>query len=309
MAEFPMMPVWVGDLLGDKNVMVMMGDDFGAYMLLMLYAWQNDGAIPDDPQVLQCIARTRASEWPRVWGKVKECWTHDPVNRCYRQGRVAQELQKCRNGVENKRRAGVASAKSRGYRPMKRLTGVQTHVQQVIEHTGDGDGDGYTPTGGDARGGPPEVSEQPPTGPDPTGQPTLDHCREYATNPACAFPVELVAEWYDRQCDKGWGNDWMARMRSSSATYRAMQAERKIKRRKLAYDGSKPKPGHNGHLAGAPSAHTSNPVAEIKELRQRITDISAERDEYAGRKMTANVNACNDKLLNLTDRLKTLVTT
>lgn len=66
--------------------------------------------------------------------------------------------------------------------------------------------------------------------------PTLDECKDYATNPACGFPPTLVEEWYDRQCDRGWGNDWRARMRASSATYRTIYAERKTFKRKTDYD-------------------------------------------------------------------------
>jgi hypothetical protein len=81
-------------------------------------------------------------------------------------------------------------------------------------------------------------SEDPPTGPPSVDAeiPTLAQCQEYATNPACAFPPRLVAEWYDRCNDRGWGKDWRARMRSAAPTYRTMWSERKLKKRKYNID-------------------------------------------------------------------------
>jgi hypothetical protein len=60
--------------------------------------------------------------------------------------------------------------------------------------------------------------------------PTLAQCRDYATSPVCAFPPELVEEWFNKASDRGWGRDWRARMRGAVATYRAMHDERRQRR-------------------------------------------------------------------------------
>ena len=88
-----------------------------------------------------------------------------------------------------------------------------------------------------------EVSDQPPSA--DVGIPTLEECREYATNPACAFPVALVQEFYDKQLDRGWGNDWRARMRGAVATWNEIAYKRKVVRRQAGADihaGKKPVP-------------------------------------------------------------------
>ena len=69
--------------------------------------------------------------------------------------------------------------------------------------------------------------------------PTVAMCKEYASNPACAFPPELVEEWFNKSSDRGWGMDWRARMRGASATYRAIRDERRAKE---VRSGSGPRP-------------------------------------------------------------------
>ncbi len=75
MPKFPVMPIWGEKFFGDRHVMVMDATDIGAYFSLLWYAWQNEGLIPADDDTLQRIARVRLSDWARVWGKIKPCWT------------------------------------------------------------------------------------------------------------------------------------------------------------------------------------------------------------------------------------------
>ena len=69
--------------------------------------------------------------------------------------------------------------------------------------------------------------------------PALNMCQEYASNPACGFPSELVEEWFNKSSDRGWGQDWRARMRGAVATYRGIQNERNQKNgRQSKYSGA-----------------------------------------------------------------------
>ena len=69
--------------------------------------------------------------------------------------------------------------------------------------------------------------------------PTLTLCQEYASNPAWGFPSELVEEWFNKSSDRGWGQDWRARMRGAVATYRGIQNERNQKNgRQSKYSGA-----------------------------------------------------------------------
>ena len=142
MAEFPSMPLWIGDLLGDKNVMVMGGEDVGAYMLLLFFAWQNEGEIPNDQPTLMRIARVDVANWQRVWGKVKPCWELNDRSTAFTHGRVKDELLRLREAVEQRRRAGIASAKSRKHRMIKQGSGRSTSVPTDGQRTGYGYGDG-----------------------------------------------------------------------------------------------------------------------------------------------------------------------
>ena len=83
--------------------------------------------------------------------------------------------------------------------------------------------------------------EPPPAGP-AADVPTLADCQRYAQDPHCAFPPEMVREWFDRQQDRGWGNDWRARMRSAVPTYREMLHKRKTFKRQTGLNPTKDKP-------------------------------------------------------------------
>ena len=98
--------------------------------------------------------------------------------------------------------------------------------------------------------------------------PSLQQCQEYATNPACAFPPEMVAEFYDRQCDRGWGQDWRARMRAATATYREMAFKRKTLKREKGVDVTKPT---------APP----KPTMSTEAIRKRIASVATQRDQAA----------------------------
>lgn len=138
MANLPMMPFWGNDFFGNSNVMPMMGEDIGAYVGLMWYAWQNDGKIPNQPEVLQCIARTRPTDWARVWAKIQPCWeeTHDKKHLTNK--RVLQELAKVRKMVADRSKAGRISGKRHGIKNLQTPvgTGVETPDRHELRHTG-----------------------------------------------------------------------------------------------------------------------------------------------------------------------------
>jgi hypothetical protein len=106
-------------------------------------------------------------------------------------------------------KAGRISATKRQHTPQHPSTYTSTYTSPEIDTLPEPD------TGGENGNG--------------SEVPTLAMCREYGANPACAFPPELVEEWFNKSSDRGWGKDWRARMRGASATYRAIRDERRAK--------------------------------------------------------------------------------
>jgi hypothetical protein len=124
----------------------------------------------------------------------------------------------------------------------------------------------------------PEISDEPP--PPPAHVPTLAECVEYASNPACGFPPALVREWYYRQQDRGWGNDWRARMISAVATYREMAFKRKIVNRQAGADVHSKKP-----LTFQPAKPAPGPSRA--KLQADLAILTSDRDAVLENAQTA----------------------
>ena len=226
MAEFPNMPIWIGDLLGDRNVMVMDGQDMGAYMLLLFYAWQNNGKIPNDPQTLMRIARVPLGDWQRVWGAVSPCWQLNTEGTDFIQGRVVDELSKLRTLVEKKREAGIASGKARGHRDLNRRTAVERQFEcsnRTDEHTGVGDGDGV----GDREGGKKKEGSM------SSGKPTVEQVAAYMTT--IELPTTEAERFHDFYESNGWRvgknpmKNWQCACRNWKRNYKNYGAQGGIK--------------------------------------------------------------------------------
>lgn len=104
------MPLFVGDYLRDTQAL--QAEQHGAYLLLIMHAWSNEGRIPADPEDLAAIARVSFDRWQshtaaKVLPFFRQCdgyHVHD---------RVADELERARTNVEQKSRAGAKGAAAR----------------------------------------------------------------------------------------------------------------------------------------------------------------------------------------------------
>lgn len=103
------MPLHVGPYL--KATSRLTAIQHGAYLLLLMEAWSNDGLIPDDDDELALITRMSPREWRANRAKVLRFWT--PVEGGYRQERLDQELARAKHLVNIKSEAGKASAEAR----------------------------------------------------------------------------------------------------------------------------------------------------------------------------------------------------
>lgn len=103
------MPLYVSEYLGDT--MHLTTEQHGAYLLLLMAAWKNDGKLPSDQFALQQICRLTAQQWMRYertlqafFFVTEESWIHN---------RVRKELDKAKANVAKKSKAGQASAAAR----------------------------------------------------------------------------------------------------------------------------------------------------------------------------------------------------
>ena len=107
------MPLYINAYFGDT--MTLTTEQHGAYLLLIMTAWNAGGRLPNDPTQLAQAARLPLAQWNRhepvlrrYFDVTLEFWTH---------GRVLRELDTAKTNVEKKSAAGkLAAAKKWGLR-------------------------------------------------------------------------------------------------------------------------------------------------------------------------------------------------
>jgi len=139
--KYPWMPLFNGDLLADT--MHLSAQEFGAYMLLIIHAWKNDGRVPRD-RVAQ-IARVRHDQWPKVFKQLEPYfqWDTDSVShRVYgTSSRVVDELHHATE-ISNKRKDAALQMHNKR-RANADANAVQEHTQpqsQSLRDTSNGKG-------------------------------------------------------------------------------------------------------------------------------------------------------------------------
>lgn len=92
MAEFPAFPLWTDAYLGDTTHLTTI--EHGAYLLLLMAMWRNNGSLPDDDRMLSRYARLTAGQWHRIAPTVRAFFT--PRDGFLSQGRLTDELDAVR---------------------------------------------------------------------------------------------------------------------------------------------------------------------------------------------------------------------
>jgi uncharacterized protein YdaU (DUF1376 family) len=103
------MPLYVGDYL--VKTMSLNAEQHGGYLLLLMTAWKSDGRLPADPQELQQITRMTPQQWARNEAVLRKFFHVTP--EFWSNERVIEELEKAKENVAKKSRAGYASAAAR----------------------------------------------------------------------------------------------------------------------------------------------------------------------------------------------------
>ena len=116
--KFPFLNLWVKDILGDHNCISMGAEEFGAYVSLLLVAWQTElpGTLPNDQAQLPALARMSPRRWRECGPKVLQCWQSCRAGRRIAQKRLVEEYEKALSRYMAKKRAGRLGAERR-WRP------------------------------------------------------------------------------------------------------------------------------------------------------------------------------------------------
>jgi uncharacterized protein YdaU (DUF1376 family) len=100
------MPLYIGDYIADT--MMLTTEQHGAYLLLLMTAWTNDGKLPNDSVALQQVTRMTAAQWARnertlqkFFFVTEDFWLHN---------RVRTELDRAKSKTEKKAAAGAEGA-------------------------------------------------------------------------------------------------------------------------------------------------------------------------------------------------------
>jgi len=127
MSKKTWMPLYVADYLADT--MHLSAEEHGAYLLLIMHAWLNNGELPVDDERLRRITKMDAKSWKVSWSEVSRFFYKD--GDFYRHKRIEKELQRADDIIDKRSQAGKASAAKR--KAQQTLNTISTHVQQKCE--------------------------------------------------------------------------------------------------------------------------------------------------------------------------------
>lgn len=108
----PAFQIYPADFLSDPNTLVMSATEIGAYWLLILVCWQQNG-LPDDIKELASISRLKLKQFKPIWEqRIERCflkrddgkWTHK---------RLEKEREKQANYRANRQAAGQKGAQAK----------------------------------------------------------------------------------------------------------------------------------------------------------------------------------------------------
>lgn len=117
------MPLYVADYLADTGHLSTV--EHGAYMLLIMHYWQNDG-LPDDDKRLARVVRLPFDEWIEIRDVLSEFFGEG-----WRHQRIDAELEKTRAIISKRRTAGKAGASQRYGKP---VASAMANAQQSHSH-------------------------------------------------------------------------------------------------------------------------------------------------------------------------------
>lgn len=112
--------------------------EHGAYMLLLMHAWEHDGALPKDEERLRIIGTLDKQQWKFSRDALLQFFHESPDGLSLRNKRLDAELAHANARIESAREAGQASAAARerqrglNGRPTAVATAVQRETQRTV---------------------------------------------------------------------------------------------------------------------------------------------------------------------------------
>jgi uncharacterized protein YdaU (DUF1376 family) len=103
------MPLLVSKYLADT--MHLCTEQHGGYLLLLMHAWSNGGALPIEDEKLRRITRMSPKAWAEHSGDLKAFFTES--DGVLRQKRLDMELARAETNIQQRSEAGKASAAKR----------------------------------------------------------------------------------------------------------------------------------------------------------------------------------------------------
>jgi uncharacterized protein YdaU (DUF1376 family) len=107
--SLPYMPLYVGDYLKDTRSLTT--EQHGAYLLLLMDAWNCEGKLPNNAKALARITGVSPKRWPMVWSVIGEMFIE--MDGFLRHKRVDLELQKADQISQKRRNAGSAGGRAK----------------------------------------------------------------------------------------------------------------------------------------------------------------------------------------------------
>jgi len=123
--QLPFIRFYVDDYMGDTGHLRTI--EHGAYDLILWVYWRRQKALPESQ--LQRISKTSSEEWAEMRDTLADFFDID-VSGVWHHKRIELELERVRNDVKRKRKAGKASGKARRKKAENELN--RTDVQQAL---------------------------------------------------------------------------------------------------------------------------------------------------------------------------------
>jgi len=123
------MPLYIGDFLADT--MHLNCQETGAYLRLIMHAWQHGGLIPDDDALMIRIVRCHPPHWPRLRKTLCPFFDMIKTPGSWYSKRVGLELIKTEE-ISNKRKAAALQMHSKcSANALQMHTQSQSHIKNV----------------------------------------------------------------------------------------------------------------------------------------------------------------------------------
>ncbi|TDN63229.1 DUF1376 domain-containing protein [Paraburkholderia sp. BL10I2N1] len=140
------MPLFISDYLADTSHLS--AAEHGAYLLMIMHAWMNGGALPAGDDRLRRVARMDAKEWNEARSELIG-YFYAADDGSLRHRRIDDELVRSNANIDQRSKAGKASAlvrkqKKEAEQAAQRngnesSTSVATHVQREPQREGERD--------------------------------------------------------------------------------------------------------------------------------------------------------------------------